>query len=383
VEWRVPLADIDFGPEEQAAVLEVLRGRWLTMGSVTSAFETEFAHFTGAKHAIAVTNGTAALHLACQAVGLRTGDEVIVPALTFVATVAAIRYAGATPIFADTTSEHDLNISPLSIEQKATPRTRAILVMHYGGYPCDMATIMAFAAKRSLIVMEDAAQAPGADLESRRLGTWGRIGCFSFFSNKNLTTGEGGMVVTDDDAIAQKVRLLRSHGMTTLTWDRHQGHASSYDVTHLGYNYRIDEMRSALGRVQLKKLENNNQQRRKMSELYRERLARLVPEVLLPFRRHRGVSSCHLFPILLPNGSNRPRFMELMKQRGIQTSVHYPPVHKFSYYHQDGVGICLPVTERIAAHLVTLPLYPTMGPGAVEFVVDAVSSALKETIRQG
>ncbi len=247
--WRVALSDIDFGAEESAAVQQVLESRWLTMGAVTQQFEREFAAYVGASYAIAVTNATAALHLACLAVGLGPGDEAILPSLTFVATANAVRYTGATPVFADVTGEENLNISPWAIEACLSSRTRAILVMHYGGYACDMPAILTLARQHGLAVIEDAAHAVGSELEGRKLGTWGALGCFSFFSNKNMTTGEGGMLVTEDEQMAQEVRRLRSHGMTSLTWDRHKGHAWSYDVEGLGYNYRIDELRSALGRV--------------------------------------------------------------------------------------------------------------------------------------
>jgi dTDP-4-amino-4,6-dideoxygalactose transaminase len=228
--WRVPLSDIDFDVEEEQAVLEVVRSRWLSMGAVTHEFEGEFAAFTGAKHALAVTNGTAALHLACLAAGLGPGDEVIVPSLTFVATANAVRYTGAEPVFADIESLDWLTIAPAAIEACITPRTRAILVMHYAGYACDMPAILEIAGRHNLSVLEDAAHAVGSELGGRRLGTWGSIGCYSFFSNKNMTTGEGGMLVTEDDALAERLRVLRSHGMTSLSWDRHQGHAWSCPV---------------------------------------------------------------------------------------------------------------------------------------------------------
>ncbi len=260
--WRIPLADIDLGAEELSAVQNVLQSRWLTMGGVTQEFETAFASYTGAKHALAVTNATAALHMACLAIGLKAGDEVIVPSLTFVATANSICYSGAMPVFADICSEHDLNISPEAIEALITERTRALMLVHYGGYACDMPRILELARKHNLKVIEDAAHAAGAWLDDRHLGTWGDIGCFSFFSNKNMTTGEGGMLVTNNDDLYEKLCLLRSHGMTTLTWDRHKGHAWSYDVVELGYNYRIDEIRAAIGVVQLKKLDRNNDRRR-------------------------------------------------------------------------------------------------------------------------
>lgn len=378
MEWRVPLADIDFGPEEEEAVLQVIKSRWLTMGAVTQTFEEEFAAYVGSRHAIAVANGTAALHLACLAAGLRAGDEVIVPALTFVATANAVRYTGARPVFADIASEHDLNISPATIEPCLAPLTRAVIVMHYGGYPCDMPGIMALAKSHDLVVIEDAAHAVGSVLDGRKMGAWGNIGCFSFFSNKNMTTGEGGMLVTDDDALAEKLHALRSHGMTALTWDRHKGHAWSYDVVALGYNYRLDEIRAALGRVQLGRLEHNNDRRRQLTALYREHLQELIPSVAIPFGSHRGTSACHLMPILLPKGMDRTAFMEQMKAIGVQTSIHYPPIHKFSAYRNIVAQMSpnLGVTEEVAGREVTLPLYPTLTEADVEFVTRSVLESL-------
>jgi len=377
MEWRIPLADIDFDEKEETAVLQVVKSRWLTMGANTQAFEEEFAAYTGAKHAIAVANGTAALHLACMAVGLGPGDEVITPSLTFVATANAIRYTGATPVFADVESLNDLDVSLASIEQNLTARTRAIMVMHYGGYPCDMVAITNFAKAHNLIVIEDAAHASGAEIDGRDMGTWGQVGCFSFFSNKNMTTGEGGMVVTNDDETAAKLRILRSHGMTTMSWDRHRGHAWSYDVVDLGYNYRIDEIRAALGRVQLSKLDRNNERRRNLSTLYREQLQEMAPDIIIPFKELRGIPSSHIMPILLPNGSDRLQFMERMKSFGIQTSIHYPPIHKFKIY-DEGDASCrhLPLTEDVVKREVTIPLYPTMSEDDVLLVAQAVRDSL-------
>ena len=298
MEWRVPLADIDFDEQEVSAVTDVLHSRWLSMGEVTQGFEQDFASFIGAKQTLAVTNATAALHLACLASGIGAGDEVVVPSLTFVATANAVRYTGAMPVFADIESDDWLNISPASIEACITERTRAILVVHYAGFPCDMPVIMEIARKHNLVVLEDSAHAIGSVLNQRTLGTWGSIGCFSFFSNKNMTTGEGGMLATDNDELAERLRLLRSHGMTSLSWDRHKGHAWSYDVVDLGFNYRIDEMRAALGRVQLKKLPANNRRREHLTNLYREMLTELVPEVHMPFEAARGTSCYHILPIL-------------------------------------------------------------------------------------
>jgi dTDP-4-amino-4,6-dideoxygalactose transaminase len=378
--WSVPLADLNFGPEEEQAVLSVVRSKWLTMGEITQHFEAEFAQFTGAKHAIAVSNATVALHLACLAAGLGPGDEAIVPSLSFVATSNAVLYTGAEVRFAEVNGPDDLTISPQSIESQITPRTKAIVVMHYGGYPCRMPEILEIATKHTLKVIEDAAHSPGASLAGKHLGTWGNIGCFSFFSNKNLSTGEGGMVVTDDDELAAAVRLTRSHGMTSLTWDRHQGHAHSYDVTALGYNYRIDEIRAALGRVQLQKLEEGNARRREITQHYWKCLA--GSPLTLPFSsavvgRPSSVSSAHLFPVLLTAHVDRDAFMEQMKAADIQTSIHYPPIHTFSYYRSRYPGIRLAVTEDIASRLVTLPLFPTMSDGQVDLVTTSAIQALK------
>lgn len=377
MDWKIPLGDIDFGAEEEAAVLDVLQRRWLTLGAVTQAFEKEFAESVGALHAIAVNNATAALHLACVGCGIQTGDEVIVPSLSFVATANAVRYVGATPIFADIESEQDLTISVRSIEACITEKTRAIIVMHYAGYACDMKAILALAQKHGLAVIEDAAHAAGSSLENRGLGTWGQVGCYSFFSNKNMTTGEGGMLVTNDDTLAEKLRMLRSHGMTSMTWDRHKGHAWSYDVTALGYNYRIDEIHSAIGRVQLEKLVGNNLRRSQVVSKYNELLQELAPSIDIPFRSYRGVSSFHIFPILLPKDKDRHAFMESMKAQGIQTSIHYPPIHTFTAYTSFANKSSLPITEEVARREVTLPLYPTLSDSDVQEVIQAIRKAIK------
>ena len=376
--WRVPLADLDYDDQEDQAVLDVLHSRWLTMGEVTHVFEDLFAHHIGSNCAIATSNGTTALHLACLACGLGPGDEVIVPSLSFVATANAPQYTGADIRFADIISPHELTISPTEIEKTITPRTKAIIVMHYAGYPCHLYEILEIADRHNLFVIEDAAHAAGARLDGRSLGNWGDIGCFSFFSNKNLATGEGGMLTTNNKEFADRLHTLRSHGMTSLTWDRHQGHAYSYDVTSLGYNYRIDEIRSALGLTQLKKLDQNNALRREITESYKETFQHT--DLTIPFAdlgsKPGGDPSYHIFPILLPEGIDRSNFMKSLHHRGVQTSIHYPPIHKFSYYMSNHHASPLPVTEHVASREVSLPLYPKMSPDQISLVVDAVGEAL-------
>lgn len=381
MELRIPLSDLDYDLEEENAVLAVIRSRWLTLGAVTQEFETEFARYIGGKHALAISNCTHALHLACMALGIGPGDEVIVPALTFVATSNAVLYTGAEVKFADIIGPTELTISPQDIEKQITPRTRAVIVMHYAGYPCRMPEIMEIARQHNLFVIEDAAHAPGATLDGRGLGTWGDIGCFSFFSNKNLAVGEGGMLVTNRDDIAEKVRTMRSHGMTTMTWDRHRGHASSYDVVELGNNYRIDEIHSALGLAQLHKLDRNNARREALTRRYIESLTHLPsPEIMLPFMDSQGSPAFHIMPVILPAQADRQIFMNEMRQAGVQTSIHYPPIHTFSYYRERYPNISLPITEWVAEHEITLPLYPTMKDEDVDYVVSSLEKALEAAL---
>jgi dTDP-4-amino-4,6-dideoxygalactose transaminase len=240
-----------------------------------------------------------------------------------------------------------------------------------------MPAILEFARQHDLRVIEDAAHAVGSALEGRMLGTWGDAGCFSFFSNKNMTTGEGGMIVTDHDEYAERLHLLRSHGMTTLTWDRHRGHASSYDVVDLGYNYRIDEIRSALGLAQLGKLPSNNERRRRLTQIYRDALQEFAPQITVPFASHPGISAAHLMPILLPESADKSSFMQEMKACKVQTSFHYPPIHSFTAYREENKTVSLPMTEAVAAREVTLPLYPTLRDDDVVMVAEAVGRALQ------
>jgi dTDP-4-amino-4,6-dideoxygalactose transaminase len=380
--WKVPLGDVTMGSEEIDAVTSVLRSGWLSMGPETQRFEEEFARFLGVPHALAVANGTMALHLACLAMGLGPEDEVLCPSLTFVATANAILYTGARPVFVDVGGPQDLNLSVADAARKLTPRTRAVMVVHYAGYPCDMEGIRTLAQNHSLKIIEDTAHAPGAVYQSaegaKMLGTLGDVGCFSFFANKNMTTGEGGLVVTPDPEVADKVRVARSHGMTTLTWNRHRGHSYSYDVIALGYNYRLDEVRAALGLVQLAKLPGANARRRELTRLYREKFQDL-PGLTLPFAPELEASACHLFPMVLPSGTDRASFMAALAEKSIQTSIHYPPVHRFSHYQRlwpPDFDHGLPQTDEIADRLVSLPLFPTMTEEQLNRVVATVQDFL-------
>jgi dTDP-4-amino-4,6-dideoxygalactose transaminase len=371
-EWQVPLADVEIGEDEIEVVAETYRSGWLSMGPRTEELEARFATYVGARHAVAVTNGTAALHLICLAAGLGPGDEVVVPSLTFVATVNAIRYTGATPTFAEIAGLERPWLSAEATAAAITPRTRAIMNMTYGGHPGESAELAGLAADRDLILLEDAAHGLGGRLNGRHLGTFGMGGAFSFFSNKNLPVGEGGMVVTGDDDVAAKVRLLRSHGMTSLTWDRHRGHASGYDVVELGFNYRVDEPRAALATARLGRLDDDNRRRAVAAASYRARLENLdglsaaLPDVPGALPAH------HLFAVVLDEGIDRDAVRSTMADRGVQTSLHYPPVHRFSIYEDAE----LPVTESYAERAITLPLFPSIDEQQLELVTSALADAL-------
>lgn len=383
MEICVPLVDLDYGEEEEKAVLDVIRTHCLTMGSITQEFEHEFANYVGAKHAIAVSNVTEALHLACLALGVGSSpqDEVILPSLTFVGTANAVLYTGAQVRFADVLGLRELNISPEEIEKRITSNTKAIIVTHYGGYACWMPEILEIASFLGLAVIEDAAHATGARLGHRNLGTWGDIGCFSFLSDKNLSMGEGGMLVTNKDEVAEKLHLLRSHGMSRLAAERYQLHANPYDVVALGYNYGIDEIRSALGLAQLKKLDANNTRRQEITGRYWKGLNDWCKfGVVFPFQQALGQSSYYLFPMLLPKNIDRRIFTERMQRAGVQTSIHYPAIHCFSYYQKRYPGLYLPLTEQVSSREITLPLYPTMQDKDIELVISAVHEALAYTL---
>ena len=364
----IPLFDLNYGQEEEEAVLNVLRSKWLTMGPETELLEQEFAAFCGVKHAIAVSSCTTALHLASLTVGVKNDSEVICPALTFVATANCVLYAGGKVVFADITSPDNWTISPADIENKITSQTQAIIVMHYGGFACQMDEIKEIAQTNKIPIIEDAAHAPGSTYKGQKLGALGDISCFSFFSNKNISTGEGGIICTDNDEYARQIRAMRSHGMTSATMDRHRGLAFSYDVTALGYNYRLDEIHAALARVQLKKLYTGNDHRQKAAARYKNKLKK-IDKIKIPFTNDPFDANYHIFPILLDESMDRQSLMVFLRERGIQTSIHYPPVHKFSYYCSLMGNQSLPLTEYIAGHELTLPVFAGITDAQVDYVV--------------
>ncbi len=374
--WNVQLFKLNFDEREVSAVADVVRGGWLTMGEQTKRFEAAFADYLGQDvKAAAVSNGTAALHLALLALGVGAGDEVIIPSLTFVADINTVLLTGAAPVLADCTSWDDWNIDPADIARKITPRTKAVMIVHYAGYPCAMDEIVSLCQHHGLALIEDCAHAPGARYKGRRVGSFGDFGCFSFFTNKNLSVGEGGMVTTCSPDHDKKIRFLRSHGMTTLTLDRHQGRAISYDVERPGLNYRIDEMRAALGLVQLGKLDEANRLRKRVVERYVSAL-RDLEGLVIPFLDLRDTESVyHIFPVLLPKGTDRLVVIEQLKQAGVQSSIHYPLLQKFSAFRD--LGLCAtPIASEISRRELTLPLYPTITEDEVDIVIRAFRDAI-------
>ena len=377
------LSDVDMGEEEARTVADVVRSKWLSTGPRTVDFERRFADVFGAKHAIAVANCTAALHLSLMACGIEQGDEVLVPSYTFVASANAVLYQGATPVFVDINGPHDLNLNVEDLESKITPRTAAIIVVHIAGYAADMHRLIEIADHYGLAVVEDACHAIGADyrtdaaseLHGRKLGTLGDIGCFSFFANKNLVTGEGGMVVTDDDQLAEKVRLSRSHGMTKSSWDKASGRAVDYDIFEVGYNYRSTEFMAALGSIQLSKLPSNNARRRRLTERYRQLLA-ACPDITLPFADRQDDSAHHIFPTVLADASARGPMRQYLNEHGVQTSVHYPPVHLFAHYRKAFPNQrSLETTTAVSSRELTLPLHPLLKDSDIDEICEIVLSA--------
>jgi dTDP-4-amino-4,6-dideoxygalactose transaminase len=376
-DWRIPLTDIAMPEQDVEAVLDCLRSGWLTMGPRTKAFEDALAHYVGTPYAAAVSSGTASLHLACSAAGLGPGDEVIVPAFTFVASASAPRYVGAEPVLCEIRGIHDFNIDPEDVARRITPRTRAVIAVHFGGYPADVHELRALCDEHNLILIEDCAQAIGAriDESGRQVGTVGELGCFSFFSKKQLCVGEGGMVCTAKEAFDERVRLLRSHALTSSTWDRHRGHDPAYDVVDVGFNYRLDEPRAALGLSRLARLNEDIDARREVVRAYRERLADIAGLELVFSDQMVERSSHFVFPVLLDDRQGRDRFREKLRAEGIQTTW-YPALHSFTEYRRyapaDGLARVTEVADRHCA----LPLGSTMDEAAVEAVVQAVRAAI-------
>jgi len=365
--------------EEKEAVLRVLESRWWGLGPETAKFEEEFLAYLGTRYGVATNSGTAALHMALFSMNLKKEDEVIVPSFTFVSSVSAISYVGAKPVFADI-ERSTLTIDPSSIEDNITDRTKAIVVVHYGGQACDMDTISKIANEHNLLIVEDCAHAAGAEYKGKKLGTIGDISAFSFHAVKNLATGDGGMLVSRQKSTRDRMRAFRWVGITKTTWDRYAPQSrsdaknrSTYDVEELGYKYHMNDIQAAIARVQLKRLDKVNQIRYELVQRYRENLE-AVKDIELTETKNWGKSSNHLFVIL---SKKRSKIMKYLNSNGIATSIHYTPVHKFSLYKDEYAYLKLPVTEKVSEEVLTLPLFPDLKGEEVDLICNKIKEAVK------
>ena len=380
MEYNIPLFDLNYDEKEIDAVVSVLKSKWISTGPKCEELEKMFSEQLGVKYALSVSNCTAALHLALLSSGIGEGDEVIVPSFTFVATVNAIRYVGAIPVFCDITSPDNLCISVEDIEKKISEKTKAIMVMHYGGYACDMDTIINISQRYNLIIIEDACHGPLSEYKGKKLGTFGAAGCFSFFSNKNISTAEGGMFVTDDSDVYQKAKLLRSHGMSVLSYEKSKGHSTSYDVSMLGHNYRFNDILASIGIEQLKKLPEDIKLRNQIRAKYIKRLEN-EERVIIPFADYPYISSSYIFPIVLKGLGYEKRDLvrSKLKEKGVQTSMHYPPAHRFSLYRNYPNE--LPVTDYVADNELTLPMYGSLKDEEIDYICETLINAICEVAK--
>jgi dTDP-4-amino-4,6-dideoxygalactose transaminase len=360
----IPLFDLRVEQEDLDAVEAVYRSGRLAQGAEVEAFERAFADQLGVRHGVALSSCTAALHLAYVAAGIGPGDEVIVPAFTFAATSNAVLYCGGTPVFADVIGPHDLSIDPEHVAALITPRTKAVAAVHFGGYAAPVDRLAELCEQHGLALIEDVAHAPSAWLGDRKLGSFGLAGAFSFFSNKVLPSGEGGLLATNDDRVAEVARARRS--------------TAAFEDGTLGFNYRMDEPRAALLGSRLGRLEDDINQRRALVRRYREALAHLEGIVVPYTDEEVETSSCYVMPLLLEELGRQSQVRRTMREDfGVQTSLLYPSVHEFTAYRERFPGVSLPRTERASRTEVTVPLFPHMTHDEQDRVVEALEAGLK------
>lgn len=373
--FQIPLFDLNFDEKEANAAAETIRSGWISTGPKCAELEKMFAEMLNVGYAVSVTNCTDALFLCCKVCGIGPGDEVIVPSLTFAASANCIRYAGGTPVFADIVGPEHINIDPVDIKRKITPKTKAIVVVDMAGFPVKMDKVLAIAKEHNLKVIEDSCHGPLSEYHGKKLGTIGDCAAFSFFSNKNISTGEGGMFVTNNKEFADRARLLRSHGMTTMSYQRASGHATKYDIVELGYNFRMDDIRASIAIEQLKKLKGDLEKRAIVRKRYVERLSE-IKDIAVPFAENTEFVSNYIMPTVLLKGTaeDRDRVRDILHSKGIQTSIHYPAIHKFSVYKDYSAD--LPNTEFVTDHEITLPMYARLTIEQVDYIVDAYKEAL-------
>jgi dTDP-4-amino-4,6-dideoxygalactose transaminase len=364
------------GEAEVRAVEQTLRSGWITTGVKVRAFEQDFAQYIGARHAIAVNSATAGLHLALEAIGVRAGDEVIVPTMTFAASAEVAIYLGATPVLVDCQSD-TLNMDPDAVERAITPRTKAIMPVHFGGQPCDMDRIQEIARRHNLRVVEDAAHALPAAYKGRAIGSIGDLTCFSFYATKTITTGEGGMVTTDCDEHAERIRIMSLHGISRDAWNRYTADGSwYYEILQPGYKYNLTDIAAAIGIEQLKRCQAFHDSRRRIARRYDRAFADLR-DIILPVERPDVEHAWHLYVIQLRLESlriNRGEFIEALKAAQIGSSVHFIPLHLHPYYRERWgyERESLPRASAAFERIISLPIYPDMTDADVDDVVRAV-----------
>ena len=370
------------GEDEIRSVVETLKSGWLTTGSKVKSFEEDFAGYVGSKHAIAVNSGTAALHLALDAIGIQEGDEVIVPTMTFTATAEVVLYFKAKPVLVDCEPD-TLNLDPAKIEAAITPKTKAIVPVHMAGQPCDMDEILKIARKHNLRVIEDAAHALPASYKGRTVGTIGDITCFSFYATKTITTGEGGMVTTENSKWAERMRIMSLHGISHDAWKRYTKEGSwYYEVLYPGFKYNLTDLAAAIGSEQLKKCGEFWQARRQIAMIYAKAFAELEA-IRVPSCRNGVQHAWHLFVIQLELERlkiNRHQFIAALREKEIGTSVHFIPLHLHPYY-RDEFGYKpadFPNASVVFERIFSLPIYPKMPEPAVQRVVEAVKSTAQQ-----
>lgn len=374
--YKIPLFKLNFDEREVEAASTTIRSGWISTGPKCEKLEQMFVDLFHVKYAISVSNCTDALHLACTLCDIKPGDEVLCPSLTFAASVNCIRYVGATPVFCDIKGINNINIDPADIERKITPKTKAVLVVHMAGFPADMDSIMSIAQRHNLKVIEDACHGPLSEYKGKKLGTIGDVGCFSFFSNKNISTGEGGMLITNNDNMAKRAKLLRSHGMTTMSYQRANGHATSYDIIEMGYNYRLDDIRASIAIVQLQKLLPDLQKRVEIRKKYIDGLSE-IKGITVPFADNTEFVSNYIMPVVLIGSTKeyRDSVRKHLQIAGIQTSVHYPAIHKFSIYKEYDAR--LQITDYVSDNEFTLPMYASLTDNEIMYILTNLKSIVK------
>jgi len=372
VKIKVPFVVPEITSEDKKVILSTLNQNLLTNGPKLREFEKKIAKFCGSRYAIGVSNATAALHLSLTALQIKTGDEVIIPDLTFAATANSVLFTGATPVIVDINKE-DFNISIESIEKSITKKTKAIIPVHFAGNPCNMNMIKSIAKKHNLKIIEDCAHAIGGKVGKKHVGTFGDAGCFSFYPTKNLTTFEGGMVITNSKKISDSIKSLRNHGITKSLQDRFtKGKPWEYDIIVPGYNYRLDEIRAALGISQLERINKNNF-KRKQAFLYYNSKLKNKDSIITPKISKNTTHSCHLYVLRIQKNKKLSRnnmFQKLLKN-GVRSSVHYKPLHQFTAYKKNAkVLVKLTNSKKIFEEIISLPLYPQITKKQQNLVID-------------